>query len=99
LAPGIPLAFLVGAIGLFFYTLLNVTFAAAMDVAGTRLQGTSYGLSSLLMQLATSPMPIVAGWLIGSYGMGSAFFLAGALTLLGGLLLLPLKLYRATPGD
>jgi MFS family permease len=98
-APGIPLAFVVGAIGLFFYTLLNVTFAAAMDVAGSRLQATSYGLSSLLMQLATSPMPIVAGWLIGRYNIDSAFFLAGALTLLGGLLLLPLKLYRGTPGD
>jgi MFS transporter, FSR family, fosmidomycin resistance protein len=97
--PGIPLAFVVGAIGLFFYTLLNVTFAAAMDVAGSRLQATSYGLSSLLMQLATSPMPIVAGWLIGGYGMDSAFFLAGALTLLGGLLLLPLELYRGSPDD
>ncbi len=98
-APGIPLALVVGAIGLFFYTLLNVTFAAAMDVAGSKLQATSYGLSSLLMQLATSPMPIVAGWLIGKYGMDSAFFLAGGLTLLGGLLLLPLKLYRGTSGD
>jgi FSR family fosmidomycin resistance protein-like MFS transporter len=98
-APGIPLAFVVGAVGLFFYTLLNVTFAAAMDVAGSRLQATSYGLSSLLMQLATSPMPVLAGWLIGSYGMDSAFFVAGALTFLGGLLLLPLKLYGGTPRD
>jgi FSR family fosmidomycin resistance protein-like MFS transporter len=97
--PGVPLGFVVGAIGLFFYTLLNVTFAAAMDVAGSRLQATSYGLSSLLMQLATSPMPVIAGWLIGRYSMGSAFFLAGGLTLLGGLLLLPLKLYRGTPDD
>jgi hypothetical protein len=31
--------------------------------------------------------------------MDSAFFLAGGLTLLGGLLLLPLKLYRGTPRD
>jgi len=98
-APGIPLAFVVGAVGLFFYTLLNVTFAAAMDVAGSRLQATSYGLSSLLMQLVTSPMPIVAGWLIGSYGMSSAFFLAGGSTMLGGLLLLPLKLYRGSSGN
>jgi FSR family fosmidomycin resistance protein-like MFS transporter len=98
-APGIPLAFVVSAVGLFFYTLLNVTFAAAMDVAGSRLQATSYGLSSLLMQLATSPIPIVAGWLIGSYGMSSAFFLAGGLTILGGLLLLPLKLYRGSSGN
>lgn len=92
--PGIPLALLVGAIGLFFYTLLNVTFAAAMDVAGSKLQATSYGLSSLLIQLATSPTPVVAGWLIGRYGIGSAFLLAGVLTFVGGLLLLPLKLYR-----
>ena len=98
-APGVPLAFVVGAIGLFFYTLLNVTFAAAMDVAGSHLQATSYGLSSLLMQLATSPTPIVAGWLIGRYGMDSVFFLTGGLTVLGGLLLLPLRLYRGIPGD
>jgi hypothetical protein len=92
--PGIPLAFVVGAIGLFFYTLLNVTFAAAMDVADFKFQATSYGLSSLMMQIATSPTPIVAGWLIGKYGIGSAFVLAGFLTLVGGLLLLPLRLYR-----
>lgn len=92
--PGIPLALLVSAIGLFFYTLLNVTFAATMDVAGSKLQATSYGLSSLLMQLVTSPTPIAAGWLIGRYGIGSAFQLAGALTFVGGLLLLPLRLYR-----
>ena len=76
-APGIPLAFVVALSGLFFYTLLNITFAAAMDVAGSKLQATSYGLSSLMMQLATSPTPIVAGWLIGKYGIGSAFALAG----------------------
>jgi MFS family permease len=95
-APGIPLALVVSAMGLFFYTLLNITFAAAMDVAASKLQATSYGLSSLMMQLVTSPTPILAGWLIGIYGIDSSFFLAGGLTLLGGLLLLPLKLYRGT---
>ena len=98
-APGVPLAFVVGAIGLFFYTLLNVTFAAAMDVAGSKLQATSYGLSSLMMQLATSPTPIVAGWLIGKYGIGSVFLLAGVLTVVGGVLLLPLRLYRGTRAE
>lgn len=87
-----------GAIGLFFYTLLNVTFAATMDVAGSKLQATSYGLSSLLMQLAISPTPIAAGWLISRYGIGSAFLLAGVLTFVGGLLLLPLKGSMAEQG-
>jgi len=52
-----------------------------------------------MMQLAASPTPIVAGWLIGKYGIGSAFVLAGALTLLGGLPLFSLKLYRGTYGS
>ena len=97
-APGIPLGLVVGAIGLFYYTLLNITFAATMDVAGSELQATTYGLSSLLMQIATSPTPMVAGWLIGIYGIHSSFFVAAGLTLVGALLLLPLKLFRGSKG-
>jgi len=97
-APGIPLGLVVGAIGLFFYTLLNITFAATMDVAGSELQATTYGLSSLLMQIATSPTPMVAGWLIGIYGIYSSFFVAASLTIVGALLLLPLKLFRGSKG-
>jgi FSR family fosmidomycin resistance protein-like MFS transporter len=97
-APGIPLGLVVGAIGLFFYTLLNITIAATMDVAGSELQATTYGLSSLLMQIATSPTPMVAGWLIGIYGIHSSFLVAAGLTLVGALLLLPLKLFRGSKG-
>ncbi len=97
-APGIPLGFVVGAIGLFFYTLLNITVAATMDVAGSELQATTYGLSSLLMQIATSPTPMAAGWLIGIYGIYSSFLVAGGLTIIGGLLLLPLKLFGGAKG-
>jgi len=97
-APGIPLGLIVGAIGLFYYTLLNITFAATMDVAGSELQATTYGLSSLLMQIATSPTPMVAGWLIGIYGIHSSFFVAAGLTVVGALLLLPLKLFRGSKG-
>jgi FSR family fosmidomycin resistance protein-like MFS transporter len=97
-APGIPLGLVVGAIGLFFYTLLNITVAATMDVAGSELQATTYGLSSLLMQIATSPTPMAAGWLIGIYGIHSSFLVAAASTIVGALLLLPLKLFRGTKG-
>jgi MFS family permease len=97
-APGIPLGLVVGAIGLFFYTLLNITVAATMDVAGSELQATTYGLSSLLMQITTSPTPMVAGWLIGIYGIHFSFSVAAGLTLVGALLLLPLKLFRGSKG-
>ncbi|HJX09237.1 MAG TPA: MFS transporter [Candidatus Binatia bacterium] len=97
-APGIPLGLVVGAIGLFFYTLLNITVAATMDVAGSELQATTYGLSSLLMQITTSPTPMAAGWLIGIYGIHSSFLVAAAVTIVGALLLLPLKLFRGNKG-
>ena len=97
-APGVPLGLFVGAIGLFFYPLLNITVAATMDVAGSELQATTYGLSSLLMQIATSPTPMAAGWLIGMYGIHSSFLVAAAVTIVGALLLVPLKLFRGTKG-
>ncbi|MBI3065223.1 MAG: hypothetical protein HYY82_09845, partial [Deltaproteobacteria bacterium] len=80
----------------FFYTLLNITVAATMDVAGSELQATTYGLSSLLMQITTSPTPMAAGWLIGIYGIHSSFLVAAAVTIVGALLLLPLKLFRGS---
>jgi MFS family permease len=97
-APGIPLGLVVGAIGLFFYTLLNITVAATMDVAGSELQATTYGLTSLLIQIMTSPTPIAAGWLISIYGIHFSFSVAAGLTLVGALLLLPLKLFRGSKG-
>ena len=52
-----------------------------------------------MMQLAASPTPIVAGWLISNMASARRLFWAGALTLLGGLPLFPLKLYRGTHTD
>ena len=59
--------------------------AAVMDVAGTRVQASSYGLSSLLTQFMVLPTPVAAGLLIGRYGIGSAFVLAGTFLLLAAL--------------
>ena len=46
--PGIPLSIVIAANGLFFYTLMNITYAAVMDVAGSNIQASSYGLASLV---------------------------------------------------
>ena len=93
-APGIQLGLVVGAIGLFFYTLFNITNAAIMDVAGSKIQASSYGLTSLVTQILVFPTPMAAGFLVGSYGLRSSFLLAGAFLILGSLVLLPLRLYR-----
>ncbi len=95
-APGIQLALVISAIGLFFYTLMNLTNAAVMDVAGSRIQASSYGLTSLVTQLVVFPTPIAAGFLIGKYGMDSAFLLVGAFALLAALIVAPLRLYAGS---
>lgn len=92
--PGIQLGLVVSAIGLFFYTLINITNAAVMDIADSRIHASSYGLTSLLTQVVVFPTPMVAGLLVSRYGMRSAFLLASILLIIGGLVLAPLKLYR-----
>jgi MFS family permease len=92
--PGWPLGLLVLAIGMFFYTLVNITTAAVLDVAGPRLQSSATGLSTLLTQVIVLPAPIFAGWLVQRYGYGAAFSLAAGFTAVGALVLLPARLYR-----
>jgi MFS family permease len=91
--PGLPLAFVIAASGLFFYTLFNVLNAAVMDVAGSSIQASTYGLTTLLTQLIVIPTPVIAGYLIGAMGIHSAFVVAGAFLFIGALVLAPLKLY------
>ncbi|NIM66185.1 MAG: MFS transporter, partial [Candidatus Latescibacteria bacterium] len=91
---GTPLGIVIALSGIFFYTLMNVTYAAVMDVAGSRIQASSYGLTSLMTEVIVFPTPIVAGFFVEAYGIDSAFFLAGFFGLLSALTIAPLKLYR-----
>lgn len=95
-ASGFPLALVVTLIGLFFYTLTNITAAAVTDVAGPRFQATSLGLSFLTNNLFTLPGPIIAGYMIGVYGIASVFVFAGSLLFAGAVVIAPLKLYRGS---
>lgn len=94
--PGLPLGVVIGATGLFFYTLFNILNAAVMDVAGSHIQASTYGLTTLITQLVVIPTPIVTGYLIGGLGIQSGFVLAGAFLFIGAVLLAPLKLYPGT---
>lgn len=95
-APGLQLALVIGAIGLFFYTILNITIATVMDVAGSKIQASSYGLASLVTQIVVFPTPMAAGFLVERHGIASAFPLAGAFLILAGLVVAPLRLYKGT---
>jgi MFS family permease len=92
--PGWPLGALVLAIGMFFYTLVNITTAAVLDVAGPRMQASATGLATLLTQVIVLPAPVVAGWLVQRFGYGAAFSLAAGFMAAGALAVLPVRLYR-----
>lgn len=94
--PGLWLGAVVVALGLFFYTLINIANATAMDVAGPHLQGSSFGLTSLITQVVVFPTPIVAGYLVERRGILAAFWLAGIFLVAGAATLVPLKLYRGS---
>jgi MFS family permease len=94
--PGLPLALVIIAIGLFFYTLFNIMNAAVMDVAGAHIQASTYGMTALITQLVVIPTPMLAGYLTGALGIRSVFVLAGVFLFLGGLLIAPLKLFPGT---
>ncbi|HET7393751.1 MAG TPA: MFS transporter [Candidatus Binatia bacterium] len=95
---GIPLALVIVAIGLFFYTLFNIMNAAVMDVAGAAVQASTYGLMTLITQLVVIPTPVITGYLIGEFGIKFSFVSAGVFLLIAGLVLAPLKLYRGSRG-
>lgn len=95
-ARGFPLALVVTLIGLFFYTLTNITAAAVTDVAGPKFQATSLGLSFLINNVLTLPSPIIAGYMIGVYGIASVFVFAGALLFVAAAVVAPLSLYKGS---
>jgi MFS family permease len=92
--PGWPLGVVVLAIGMFFYTLVNITSAAVLDVAGARMQASATGLSTAVTQLIVLPSPILAGWLVQRFSYGAAFLLAAGFMAAGALVVLPVQLYR-----
>ena len=95
-APGWPLGALVLGIGVFFYTLTNVTSAAVLDTTGGRLPASTMGLTMVLTQVIVLPAPVLAGWLAERSGYGAAFGLAAGFMGLGALILSPLRLYRGS---
>ena len=95
-APGWQLIVVVLAIGVFFYTLTNVTTAAVLDVAGDGIQASSLGMTSLFTQALSLPAPVLAGWLADHYGYGSTFLLSAGFMFLGAAVLIPLRLYKGT---
>ena len=94
---GVELALVVGALGLFFYAITNITQTAIMDVADEGVQASTMGVTGLFSQPFTLGAPILAGYLVTEFGIRSAFWFAAA-ALLGAAILLPVRFRRAPGG-
>jgi MFS family permease len=96
--PGWPLAAVVLALGLFFYTLTNVSSAAVFDAAGSGVQASAMGLASVVTQALVLPAPVLGGWIVERHGYESAFFLAAGLMAAGALIMIPRRFRRERAG-
>jgi sugar phosphate permease len=88
----IQLAFVIAAMGLFFYGTSNIATAAVLDIAATNVQGTTHSVMTLFRQVFTSPSPIISGLIVTAYGITSVFYYASALLFLAALLWLFIRI-------
>ena len=77
--PGISLALIISAMGLFFYGTGNIATAAVLDVAADQVQGTTQSFMSLFQQVVTLPAPLIAGWIVTHFGFTIVFFYSSGL--------------------
>ena len=77
--PGISLALIISAMGLFFYGTGNIATAAVLDVAADQVQGTTQSFMSLFQQVVTLPAPLIAGWIVTQFGYTVVFYYASGL--------------------
>jgi MFS family permease len=86
--------------GLFFYGTGNIATAAVMDLSSSQVQGSTMSVMSVFRHVFTLPSPIIAGVIVTAWGTEAAFIYAGALLLMGALIIAAIKLPRkpqATP--
>lgn len=91
---GFQLALVIGTMGLFFYGTGNIATAAVMDLSSSQVQGSTMSVMSVFRHVFTLPSPIIAGVIVTVWGTEAAFIYAGALLLVGALIIAAIKLPR-----
>ena len=91
---GVLLGLVVGALGMFFYAILNITHTAIMDVAPEGVQASTMGVMALFTLPFTVASPMFAGYLVTEFGIMSAFWYAAVAALLASTILVPIRFRR-----
>lgn len=91
---GVSLGLVIGALGMFFYPIVNITQTAIMDVAPERVQASTMGAMTLPGQPFVLLSPVLAGYLVTEFGILSAFWYAAVAAMLAAALLVPIQFRR-----
>ena len=88
---GVLLGVVLCALGMFFYAILNITQTAIMDVADESVQASTMGVMGLTSQPFVLGSPVLAGYLVGRFGIETAFIYAAAAGALATIIMLPVR--------
>jgi sugar phosphate permease len=90
---GFSLTILIGGIGLFSYALHQIIQAAVLDEVATGTEASAIGILFGLNSVLGAFSPLLASWIVDSYGLGYVFYYQAILTIGAFILLLiiPLK--------
>lgn len=95
IAPGgVALGLVIGVLGCFFYGTVNITTSAVMDVTRENVQSSTMGVTSLFSQPFSLASPIIAGFLVESFGLTATFWYAAVLQVVSTLILIPIRFSR-----
>jgi hypothetical protein len=63
-----------------------------MDLSSSQIQGSTMSVMSVFRHVFTLPAPIIAGVIVTAWGTEAAFIYAGALLLLGAVIISAIKI-------
>ncbi|SVA38274.1 uncharacterized protein METZ01_LOCUS91128 [marine metagenome] len=91
---GFSLTILIGGIGLFSYALHQIIQAAVLDQVATGTEASAIGILFGLNSVLGAFSPLLASWIVDSYGLGYVFYYQAILTIGAFILLLIIPLKR-----
>lgn len=95
---GIPLIFILAALGLFLYSDQPILSATVLDIVGRRVATTILGVLHFSRFVLSAISPLIGGILYDRIGVQATFYYAAGLFAMGAVLLITIRL-RSADGD
>ena len=92
---GLSLSLLIGAMGLFSYALHQIIQAAVLDEVDTGTEASAIGILFGFNSVLGAFSPLLASWIVESYGLGYVFYYQAVLSIAAFLLLIMIPIKRS----